>query len=170
MIRVGPQGEEMSMWLLKTCSDFEGVEWMRHLCLVQNTGWDRSGQKLPVRFSVRCCNKPKWTLWPIHVSVFQGQESCSELNNFHASGLFYNSTPPSSGKLVSYMSSHICLDSTFPGHWLTTLTNQSPSFVATGTGSRRYMWYTPNQSRSSPRLSDLSSEKSRRFLSSRLFN
>ena len=64
--------------------------------LVQNTGWDRSGQKCPGRFSVRCCNKPKWSRWPIRVSVFQGQESSSGLNNFHDSGLFCNSTPPSS--------------------------------------------------------------------------
>ena len=26
VIRVGPQGEKMTMWLLKTCSDFERVK------------------------------------------------------------------------------------------------------------------------------------------------
>ena len=40
--------------------------------------------------------KPHRKFLATSVSVFQGQESCSELNNFHVSGLFYNSTPPSS--------------------------------------------------------------------------
>lgn len=80
-----------------------------------------------------------WEYWKL-VGIFASYSDTHRFDQFIPfSSFFWNRIPPSSGKPVSCISSKTCLDSTSRGHWLTKLTNQSTSFVATGIGSRMYM-------------------------------